>query len=272
MIVFLASVLFALTAVAGELKYCIQVAADRDLNRIKNYYERVKELPQARIERREDLYLLRVGAEERRRDLRIMHRKVRNLFPDAYIKKCEIDDKYVVYPEPKGKETEGIKEDTTALGVTPDVKEEKVEKEKSAVQKVEEVKRVKVAEGIKPDIEELKARIDSLKEDLEEIKEILREKKDKTPAVIRGEDPAYFEKFLYSVGIFIGGLFLFTWILLILLYRKVGSTNFENTNLLNDMFKLIKVLNLLSKGKIVKMEGGKPIVYNPKEDRWNEVE
>jgi len=272
MIVLLVSFLVVLTATAGELKYCIQAAAEKNLETIKSYYERVKEFPEARIEKRGDLYLLRVGAEERKRNLSVMYRKVKNLFPDAYIKKCEIDEKYVVYPEPKKEKTKEVKEEATVSKITPDVKEGKIEKEEPAIQRIKEVEQVKETKEIDRSIEELKDQIESLKEDLEEVKEILREREDKAPVVIKSEDPAYFEKFFYSVGIFIGGLFLFTWILLILLYRKVGSTNFENTNLLNDMFKLIKVLNLLSKGKVVKMEGGKLMVYDPQKDKWSEVE
>jgi len=85
------------------------------------------------------------------------------------------------------------------------------------------------------------------------------------------ENPAYFEKFLYSVGIFTGGLFLFTWLLLIALYRKIGASNVENANLLNDMFKLIKVLHLLNRGQIIKMENGKLLIYDRKNERWREI-
>jgi len=253
MIVLFVSFLLVLTAGAGELRYCIQAATEKDFDTIKSYYRRVEEFPEARIEKRGNLYLLRVGAEEKRKNLMVMYRKVKNLFPDAYIKKCEIDEKYVVYPE-------------------TEKKEEVPAPDKEKPQPTEETKQIEKNAEIKPIVEELKDEIETLKEDIEEIKNILEERKANTQAVVRAEDPAYFEKFLYSVGIFIGGLFFFTWILLILLYRKVGSVNLENANLLNDMFRLIKVLNLLGKGKVIKMEGGKLMVYDPKTDKWNEVE
>jgi len=53
----------ALWAFSSEMRFCIQVAAERDLESLKTYFKRVKDFPEARIEKREGVYLLRVGAE-----------------------------------------------------------------------------------------------------------------------------------------------------------------------------------------------------------------
>ncbi len=211
-------------------KYCIQVATYRSIDLAMTDFEKIKDFPEARIELRGNVYLLRVGAEERSRDLILMLRKVRRFFPDAFIKKCEIDPSYVIYPEP-----------------------EKMEKPK------EEEKPKAPEPDIKKDIEELKRRIETLRKDIASLK-------------TEEKGPYEFEKFLFSVGLFTGGLFLFTWFLIILLYRKVGSVSEKEARLVNDLFNLIKVLNLLGRGYTVKMERGKIMVYDKEKDRWKEVE
>ncbi|EDP76559.1 SPOR domain-containing protein [Hydrogenivirga sp. 128-5-R1-1] len=268
-------------SLSAPLKYCIQVAAEKRLELIKNSFKKVEDFPKARIEKRQNLYLLRVGAEDRKENLYVMLRKIRKFFPDAFIKRCEIRDDYVVYPK---------KEVTTALATEKpeEKKEERPPKrvepkpKEQAETKIEATKKEKPEKRSKPpvkspvkielkDDKEIKELLISIKNELSIIREELKKKKGGSP---RGseENPAYFEKFLYSVGIFTGGLFLFTWILLIALYRKIGASNVENANLLNDMFKLIKVLNLLNKGQIIKMENGKLLIYDRKNERWKEVD
>jgi len=80
------------------------------------------------------------------------------------------------------------------------------------------------------------------------------------------------DKFAYSAGILIGGLFLFTWFLILMVYRKVNQSNVENASLMSDVLRLIKILNLLSRGNVVKMENGKLMVYDRKSERWKEVD
>ncbi len=266
-------------SLSAPLKYCIQVATEKRLELIKNSYKKVKDFPEARIEKRQNLYLLRVGAEDRKENLYIMLRKIRRYFPDAFIKRCEIREDYVVYPKkeaiatPVTEKPESRKESGQIQIVEPAPKEQKE-------QKIEAPEKEKPKKEEKPpvDIElkddkEIKELLISIKNELSIIREELKKSKNSSKGITRSEEtPAYFEKFLYSVGIFTGGLFFFTWILLILLYRKIGASNVENANLLNDMFKLIKVLNLLNKGQIIKMENGKLLIYDRKNERWREVD
>jgi len=86
------------------------------------------------------------------------------------------------------------------------------------------------------------------------------------------ENPPDLDKFFFSVGLFVGGLFLFTWFLIMLLYRKVGSVSDKEAKLIDDLLSVIKVLNLLGKGHAVKMERGKLLVYDKKSEKWKEVE
>jgi hypothetical protein len=260
----IALIIFTGVSLSAPLKYCIQVAAEKRFELIKASFQKVKDYPKARIERRGDLYLLRVGAEDRKQNLYLMLRKIRAYFPDAFIKKCEIKEDYVVFPITKKEE---------------EVKEESKEEKKGKPSKPQKTENER-KEGKPPQKDttltedrEIKELLISIRNELSiirsEIKK-LQSKKEKQKE--SEENPAYFEKFLYSVGIFTGGLFFFTWILLILLYRKVGASNVENANLLNDMFKLIKVLNLLSKGQIIKMENGKLFIYDRKNERWREAD
>ncbi len=238
----LALTLLTLTALSAEMRFCVQVAAERDLERLKAYFHRVKDFPEARIEKRGDVFLLRVGAEEKREDLSLVYAKIRTMFRDAYIKKCEIDPAYVVFPE------------------------------KSTPAPVQTAKTAPPAPS--PDgkgVEELERTISSLREEIKELRKEI-EKLGKEKEQSSSPPPFPVEKFALSAGIFIGGLFLFTWFLLILVYRRIGSNNVENANLLNDVLKLIKILNLLSRGNVVKMENGRLMVYDRKNDRWREVE
>ncbi|GEM_PF-3546261 len=241
--VLLLSLLLTSLSLSAPLKYCIQVATEKELEAIKPYYEKVKDMPHARIEKRENLYLLRVGAEERKRDLLPIYRKIKRMFKDAYIKKCEIDKSYVVFP-----------------------KEEKAPEPQRA-EKEDKIDRIELKE-IKELLISIKNDLGLLRIDIEKLKERKEEGSQKSDTIA----PNYIEKFIYSAGILLGGLFLFTWILIFFLYRKVGENNIKNTNLLNDVFNLIKVLNLLSKGNVIKMERGKILIYDEKKDRWKEVE
>ncbi|MDQ7083012.1 MAG: hypothetical protein Q9N34_08795 [Aquificota bacterium] len=246
--VLLLSLLLTSLSLPAPLKYCIQVATEKELASIKPHYEKVKNMPKARIEKRENLYLLRVGAEERRKDLLPIYRDVKKMFKDAYIKKCEIDKSYIVFPKEEEKTPEPEKVGST-------------EKEERKVYRIE--------------LTEIKELLISIKNDLGLIRIDIEKLKDKNRKENQKADtpvPNYIEKLIYSAGILLGGLFLFTWILIFLLYRKVGENNIKNTNLLNDVFNLIKVLSLLSKGNVIKMERGKILVYDEKNDKWKEVE
>ena len=231
--------IFVFLAFPSVQKYCIQVATHRSLDPALEDFEKIKDFPEARIELREGVYLLRAGAEERARDLVLILRRVRRFFPDAFIKKCEINPAYVVHPK---------------------VEKAEIGPEPQDVQKEEEEEIVEPKpEPENKEVEELKEEIKKLREEISALK---------SERVV----PYKFEKFLFSVGLFVGGLFLFTWFLIALLYRKVGVVNIKEAELMNDVFNLIKVLNLLARGYTVKMENGKIMVYDKDKDRWKEAE
>ncbi len=222
--------ILSLTAFSMEMKYCIQVAADKDINRISTFYERVKDFPHARVEYKEGIYLLRIGAEKEKENLKIILKKVKALFKDAYIKLCEINPENTVIPR----------------------------------------KVIKTTYTLSQNNEELKEMIVSLKKEINKLRMEINQIKKNKNSNISNDLPL--EKFAYSAGIFLGGLFIFTWILILLTYKKINASDVKNTSLLNDMLKLIKILNLLSKGNIVKMENGKLLIYDKNKEKWKEVE
>ncbi len=225
--------LLTLNLHAAQMKFCIQVAAEKDLERLKSYFDRVRDFPHARIEKRDGVYLLRVGAEEKRENLLLMFRKIKSRFRDAYIKKCELNPSYVVFPPAQPPQNE----------------------EEEAPRHIEALDVEEVILPLRKEVEALRREISDLRENLPSASE-----------------PLPLDKFALSAGLLVGGLFLFTWFLLLLIYRKVNSSNVENASLLNDVLKLIKILNLLSRGNIIKMENGRLMVYDKKNDRWREVE
>ncbi len=225
--------LLTLNLHAAQMKFCIQVAAEKDLERLKSYFDRVRDFPHARIEKRDGVYLLRVGAEEKRENLLLMFRKIKSRFRDAYIKKCELNPSYVVFPPAQPPRSE----------------------EEEAPGHIEALDVEEVILPLRKEVEALRREISDLRENLPSASE-----------------PLPLDKFALSAGLLVGGLFLFTWFLLLLVYRKVNSSNVENASLLNDVLKLIKILNLLSRGNIIKMENGRLMVYDKKNDRWREVE
>ncbi len=218
-----------------ELKYCIQVAADKDFLRIKQYYEMVKELPYSRIEQRDSVFLLRVGAEDQKKNLVEIHKKIRRYFKDSYIKKCEISEEHVVYPRAEGKQIEPTKVH---------------EQEKPA--------------GTDPEIKSLKEDVSYIKKRVEELSS-LNKNLEGLDVFFRIANPKTLEKFLISIGILIGGLFLFTWILIIWIYRRVSISRSEET-------KLNRIITLLKSGKAVRLEDGKLLIYDEETEDWKEAE
>ncbi len=243
-----------------ELKYCIQVAADKELENLKKSYELIKDFPEARIEKREGLYLLRVGFENKPEDLSLMLRRVRKFFKDAYIKKCELNKELIVFPKKETKNTE-IKE------VSADKKSLNGEI-KSLILKVEGIeKQLKnLSEEIK-NINELKEDIKNLSESIKKFKSEEASGKDEKNLIIKKENSPV----IYILLGFTIILLLLNFIFIVLLNKKVKRSIIENEAVLTEMLKLVKILNLLSKGYIVKMENGKIYVYDRKKDRWKEV-
>ena len=228
-LVFLSSLSFS-----SELKFCIQVAAGRNFERIKEYYEKVSKLTDARVEKRGQVYLLRIGSSDKRADLREILKKVKRDFRDAYIKKCEIDPSHIVLPAPATeKDREAPKED-----------------QKDVEKREELVKEVSLQiEEVKARLEEIGKKVDSLS--------TLNKNLDGLDVFFRIANPSTLEKFLISIGILIGGLFLFTWILILWVYRRVAHSS--------------KVVDLVSKGYEVKGEGEKILYRKNAEEDWKEA-
>ncbi len=268
--------LISAVSLGKEFKYCIQAAAEKNFALIKAHYQRVKDFPEARIEKRGSVYLLRIGSEKRSRDLRVMLRKVRRKFPDAYIKRCEINPAYVVFPvsEEKPVQETQEKQEKKETKLTQE-QPETPKTEKPKIQKPAGIKLDELPPEVKKQLVEQLTKMEEIRENLKEINAKIEGLKEGGVSVSIKDKPlvpVHFEKFLYSVAIFIGGMFLFTWILLAMIYRRVGANNMENAHLLNDLFRLIKLLNILRKGNMVKMENGKFLVYDKNTDKWKEVD
>ena len=218
----------------AELKFCIQVAADRNFERIREYFNKVSGLTDARVERRGQVYLLRVGASDKKSDLADILKKIKKDFRDAYIKKCEIDPSFVVLPAPateKGREA-------------PKEDQKDVEKREDLVKEVA------------LQIDEVKARLEDIGKKVDSLS-TLNKNLDGLDVFFRIANPSTLEKFLVSIGILIGGLFLFTWILILWVYRKVAHSS--------------RIVDLVSKGYEVKGEGEKILYRKNAEEDWKEA-
>ncbi len=245
-----------LTGWGAPLKYCVQVATDESLDRLKKLYTRVKDLPEARIEKRGKFFLLRVGAEERASDLRIILRQVRRFFPDAYIKKCEIRKDVVVWP-PQGKTAVRTPKRTQTEEVSPPP----VIPDTEVLQRLE-----KKVTGLKDFLVDHHSKLAELTSEVNKLKEEVKEQRKSLEVRVQ------IDKFAYSFVAVTLGFFVITWILIALLYKKVSQNSVENANLLRDLVTALKVLNLLSKGYTVKIERGRIMVYDPDKDSWREAD
>ncbi len=218
----------------SDMKFCIQVAADRNFERIQEYYNKVSSLTDARVEKRGQVFLLRVGASDKKSDLGDILKKVKRDFKDAYIKKCEIDPSYVVLPASTA-EKDG------------DAPKEKPKDEESREGLVKEVAL---------QIDEVKAKLDDISKKVDSLS-TLNKNLDGLDVFFRIANPSTLEKFLVSIGILIGGLFLFTWILILWVYRKVAHSS--------------RIVDLVSKGYEVKGEGEKILYRKSAEEDWKEA-
>ena len=256
------------------LKYCIQVATKETLEDAAKLFKRIEDMPQARIEKRGRYFVLRVGASEEVDPLKDLLKKIRVYFPDAYIKKCAIDPRVVVsLPEPQQQEK---KEQKPEPQQPP---EPKPEKKAQPTVDPKALEALKIAlQSLRQEYKLQQEKLEILEKKLEEILKDIGELKVQVaevnllPEGSRKENPSFRERLLLlGIGAVLG-LFLLTWIFMFLLYRRIGTMNLKNTSFINELFKFIKVMNLLSKGLVVKMEKGKILVYDESTKRWKEVE
>ena len=211
-------------------EYCIQVAANTDFEVLKGYYEHVKKFEHARIEKKGNIYLLRVGATNVRSELQTILPFIKRKFPDAYIKICDINEKYVVFPKPTREATRTPKQ---------------------------------VAYATNDDVKELKKVVEDIRRELKEIK---GKKGDSSLSL-----PQDWRNFLI-VGIAIFALlFLFMLIMLILIFKNIRKANGDVMRVFLEMINALKILNLLNRGNIVRMENGKLMVWDEEERKWKVV-
>jgi tetratricopeptide (TPR) repeat protein len=69
--------------------YCVQVLSSKKLAPMVKIYEKIKNYPYARLEKIGDYYSIRIGEERSLRKILPYLRKVRNLYPNAFARKCE---------------------------------------------------------------------------------------------------------------------------------------------------------------------------------------
>ncbi len=233
-------ILFSVSIVFAE--YCIQVAANPNFEVIKKYYEHVKKFENARIEKKGNIYLLRVGATNIRSELQAILPFIKRKFPDAYIKICEINDKYVVYPK---KETDIIEKPGTVKEVTSNINFASYEKE--------------IAQ-IKETVNLIKEKIESM--NLENSKEM---------QYVEISPSEFLKNFIIITGAVVFTLLFFMFVLLIIILRSIKKSNGDVMKVFLEMINALKILNLLNNGHVLKMEGGKLLVWDEKERKWKEV-
>ena len=252
------------------LKYCIQVATRETLEDAAKLFKRIEGMPQARIEKRGRYFVLRVGASEEIDPLKDLLKKIRVYFPDAYIKKCAIDPRVVVsLPKPEEKKEQKPQQPPKPQAekkTQPAVDPKALEALKIALQSLRQEYKLQQEK-----LEVLEKKLEEILKDIGELKVQVAEV-NLLPQGDNKESSSLGEKLLLVGGGAILGLFLLTWIFMFVLYRRIGTMNLKNTSFINELFKFIKVMNLLSKGLVVKMEKGKILVYDETTKRWKEVE
>lgn len=84
--------------------YCIQLYTSKSKEKSIKYYEFVKNLPDARIEKINEYYTLRVGFFQKRDKAINILKRAKKLFKDSFLRKCYYIPKRIIYPKDKVKE------------------------------------------------------------------------------------------------------------------------------------------------------------------------
>ena len=84
--------------------YCIQLYTSKSKEKSIKYYEFVRNLPDARIEKVGKYYILRVGFFQKKDEAIKILKKVKKIFKDALLRKCYYIPKRIIYPKGKVKE------------------------------------------------------------------------------------------------------------------------------------------------------------------------
>ncbi|NPB06983.1 MAG: tetratricopeptide repeat protein [Aquificae bacterium] len=86
------------TALAQETYYCLQLASATREEPLLEAFERVKDLPDARVERINGLFTLRVGFFKTREQARAYLSRVKKHFKDAFVRTCYLKpERFVAY-------------------------------------------------------------------------------------------------------------------------------------------------------------------------------
>ncbi len=233
--------LFLLFAGTVFAEYCIQVAANPDFDVVKGYYEHVKKFEKARIEKKGNVYLLRVGATNIRSDLQAILPFIKRRFPDAYIKICEINDEYVVYPRQDVNISESV-----ISGDEP---------------------RTSNPVSYKEDINQIKKNIEFIKDKIEK----MGAKEGVLGMGSTADTDDFLRNFIIITGIIAFSLMLIMFILLVIILKNIKKSNGDVMRVFLEMINALKILNLLNNGYVLRMEGGKLLVWDEKERKWKEV-
>jgi len=98
--------LVALSFPEEEEFYCVQVASSREGKSLRSYLEKVGNLPDARVEKIGNFYTLRVGFFRKKREAEEVLKKVKEYFPDAFVRGCYKKPERIVYRQQKKAEEE----------------------------------------------------------------------------------------------------------------------------------------------------------------------
>lgn len=100
----IAFIIFLVSVVGGHgADWCIQVSTFRNLDGIRQDFEKLKSLHDARIENIEGIYSLRVGYYSTEGQAKGGLRTIRQQFPNAYVRKCAHEPDRVVESTPSSK-------------------------------------------------------------------------------------------------------------------------------------------------------------------------
>ncbi len=97
MYVYLA-LIFLFTVSFGKTLFCVQLATTGDIERAKEFYSKVKHLPDVRIEQIGGMYVLRSGFFTQVESAKRVLKRARRYAGDAFVRKCDFVAKRIVHP------------------------------------------------------------------------------------------------------------------------------------------------------------------------------
>ncbi len=102
-LIFLLLIVLSFSTFARETYYCVQMASSRKFEDLRRAIRYVSTFPYVRIEKIGDIYTLRAGFFKKRENAVKLLRRAREVFRDAFVRKCDLVPERIVLPRYEAK-------------------------------------------------------------------------------------------------------------------------------------------------------------------------